>query len=137
MKKMFFFILVFLIAGTAYAEVGVSVGVGQPGFYGQIVIGSAPPPELLYPSPVIIQPAPGPPIAPIYLYVPPYQTKDWRRYCAQYNACGRPVYFVRQRWYNNVYVPHYRKHPEEYRRGGPGHREEERERGGREERERR
>jgi uncharacterized protein YcfJ len=26
----------------------------------------------------------------------------------QYNACGRPVYFVDDRWYNDVYVPHYR-----------------------------
>ena len=27
----------------------------------------------------------------------------------RYNACGRPVYFVDDGWYNTVYVPRYRK----------------------------
>ena len=33
------------------ADVGVSVHVGQPGFYGRIDIGNFPPPRLLYPRP--------------------------------------------------------------------------------------
>ena len=37
------------------ADVGVSVTVGQPGFYGRIDIGNAPPPVLIYPQPVVIQ----------------------------------------------------------------------------------
>jgi len=32
-------------------------------------------------------------------------------YCPKYNACGRPVYFVRDRWYNEVYVPQYQGRP--------------------------
>ncbi len=38
----------------------------------------------------------------------PGHEKHWRKHCAQYNACGRPVYFVRDDWYNNEYVPRYR-----------------------------
>ena len=26
-----------------------------------------------------------------------------------YGACGRPVYFVQENWYNDVYVPAYRE----------------------------
>ena len=37
------------------ADVGVSVNVGQPGFYGRIDIGNAPPPRVIYAQPVIVQ----------------------------------------------------------------------------------
>ena len=120
MKKLLFIILISIVAGSAYAaDVNVSVSVGQPGFYGQINIGSAPRPELIYPSPVVIQPGPSRAIGePIYLYVPPGHAKNWKKHCAKYNACNRPVYFVNDKWYNNKYVPHYRAHQEEYRKGG-------------------
>lgn len=76
-------------------DVGVSVNVSQPGFYGQINIGNAPPP-VLYAQPVIIaQPRQPVRVAPIYLRVPPGHEKHWSKHCAEYNACGRPVYFVR------------------------------------------
>ena len=91
------------------ADVGVSVNIGQPGFYGRIDIVNYPPPVLVYPQPVIIQPAPvyvEP--EPVYLYVPSYQQRNWRRYCRNYNACGQPVYFVQQGWYQRQYVPRYR-----------------------------
>ena len=103
-----------LIGATApalAADVGVSVTVGQPGFYGRIDIGSYPQPRLVYAEPVIIQqprvgyPAP----RPMYLYVPPGHAKDWRKHCGKYNACGQPVYFVQESWYNDVYVPQYRE----------------------------
>ncbi len=100
------------------ADVGVSVTVGQPGFYGHIDIGDFPAPAVIYSQPVMIQPVPmaGPPL---YLRVPPGHYKHWNKHCAEYNACGRPVYFVRDNWYNNVYVPHYReKHGHE---GGGDH----------------
>lgn len=89
------------------ADVGVSVTVGQPGFYGRIDIGDFPRPVLVYPEPIIVRPI-GVAYEPIYLHVPPGQAKKWRNYCGQYNACGRPVYFVQDRWYNDVYVPEYR-----------------------------
>ncbi len=113
MKRLYFAAaLVAITASTPAlaANVGVSIGIGEPGFYGQIDIGNAPRPALVYPQPVIIQPGPvGVVVEPLYLRVPPGHAKNWRRYCARYNACGRPVYFVQDRWYNNVYVPHYRR----------------------------
>ena len=57
---------------------------------------------------MIVEEAPtaGPP-PPVYLYVPPYQARHWRRYCHHYGVCGQPVYFVQQRWYEQVYAPRY------------------------------
>jgi hypothetical protein len=110
--KRFALALVLLAASTPSraADVGVSITVGQPGFYGRLDIGGYPPPVFLYPQPVIIVPAPaGVVYAPLYLHVPPGHAKHWKRYCGHYGACGRPVYFVQDRWYNDVYVPHYRE----------------------------
>ncbi|MDT3678582.1 MAG: hypothetical protein ROZ64_07080 [Burkholderiaceae bacterium] len=90
-------------------DIGVSVQVGQPGFYGRIDIGNAPRPMLLYPEPILVQPAP---VAvarpPIYLRVPPGHAKNWSKHCYRYSACGQPVYFVQDQWYEDVYVPQYR-----------------------------
>jgi hypothetical protein len=98
------------------ADVSVSVAIGDPRFFGQIDIGSYPRPRLLLPAPVVIQPIPvGVVRAPRYLRVPPGHEKHWEKHCAEYNACGVPVYFVEDGWYNTVYVPEYRAkhgHPE-------------------------
>lgn len=102
------------------ADVGVSISVGEPGFYGRIDIGDFPPPVLIYPQPVeILPPPPGMVRQPIYLRVPPGHAKNWRKYCYRYHACGQPVYFVQDRWYNDVYVPRYRERHGEGRREGP------------------
>jgi len=99
-----------IAAPALAADVGVSVTIGQPGFYGTIDIGNYPQPRLIYPQPVIIeQVRVVQPVAPIYLHVPPGHAKDWRKHCKKYDACGRPAYFVQDDWYNNVYVPEYRK----------------------------
>ncbi|MES2405816.1 MAG: hypothetical protein V4528_00670 [Pseudomonadota bacterium] len=91
------------------ADVGVSVNIGQPGFYGQINIGNNyPRPQLIYAQPVMIERHHRAP-PPIYLRVPPGHAKHWRKHCHEYNACGRPVYFVRDSWYDNVYAPRYRE----------------------------
>ncbi len=91
--------------------------VGQPGFYGVIELGNAPVPQVVFPQPVVVQPAPYgvvlPP--PIYLRVPPGYARHWRWHCREFQACGRPVYFVRDNWYRQVYVPYYL--PGEPRRG--------------------
>ena len=97
------------------ADVGISVSIGQPGFYGRIDLGPAPTPQLVYQQPIVIEPAPmvvAP--APLYLHVAPGHAKHWRDHCREYNACGVPVYFVRNKWYNQVYVPHYQQHPDQY-----------------------
>jgi hypothetical protein len=119
------------VASTApalAADVGVSVSVGQPGFYGRIDIGNLPQPQLIYPTPVVIERVPVV-REPVYLHVPPGHAKNWRKHCHEYNACGQPVYFVQDKWYNDVYVPHYRNHEgERHGKGqekghGKGHKE--------------
>jgi len=93
-----------LVAGAvapalAETNVGVSIGINQPGVYGRIDIGNYPPPAVVYAQPVIIAPTR---VAtyqrPIYLYVPPGHQKHWAKHCGQYNACGQPVYFVQENW---------------------------------------
>jgi hypothetical protein len=92
------------------ADVGVSVQVGEPGFYGRIDVGNFPQPQVIYAKPVVIQPVPvGVVREPIYLRVPPGHAKNWRKHCHQYNACGQPVYFVKDGWYNKEYAPRYRE----------------------------
>ncbi len=121
MKRYLAAMLVATASTTALAaDVGVSVSVGQPGFYGRIDIGNSPPPVLIYPQPVIIQRVHAAP-SPIYLRVPPGHAKKWSKHCQKYDACGRPVYFVKDDWYNNVYVPHYqREHPSSTHGKGQG-----------------
>ncbi|MDM4764706.1 hypothetical protein [Pelomonas sp. SE-A7] len=90
------------------ADVGVSISIGQPGFYGRIDIGNMQP-RYYNVEPMIIERVAVRP-APIYLRVPPGHQKDWRKHCHHYNACGVPVYFVRDDWYEREYVPRYRDH---------------------------
>lgn len=108
------FLLAAALAATAVpvsaADVGVSISVGQPGFYGQIDIGNYPRPVLIYPEPVIIQPVTlGVVLQPVYMRVPPGHTKQWAKHCHEYNACDQRVFFVQDSWYNNVYVPQYQR----------------------------
>lgn len=125
MKKVYLMLallsLTSLTAFTAQADVGVSVSIGQPGFYGQIDVGDYyPRPDVIYERPRIIHIEPAYQYArPVYLRVPPGHAKRWSSHCGYYNACGRPVYFVQDGWYQNVYAPRYQS----YRRyGDDGHR---------------
>jgi len=107
-----------LAAAAGSAQAAVAVAVGEPGFYGSIDIGGAPPPALIYNQPMISGPVVyGAP--PMYLRVPIGYERNWGYYCHRYHACGRPVYFVQDRWYQDYYVPHYHHVP-----GGPGYRHE-------------
>lgn len=108
MKRIFSVAVLAVAAQGAMAtDLGVSIGIGDPNFYGRIDIGNFPRPVLMYPNPVVIRPAPYA-AAPLYLRVPPGHARDWRRYCGRYDACGVPVYFVQDGWYRNVYAPRYR-----------------------------
>lgn len=104
MRRVFWMGMMALIALPLVADAGVSIRVGEPGFYGRIDIGNVPPPVVINPQPVIIQPAPvivAP--QPIYLRVPPGHAKHWHKHCHRYNACGHPVHFVQEQWYHNAY----------------------------------
>lgn len=108
------------VAGScamAQARVGVSIGINQPGVYGQIDIGNYPPPLVINPQPVVIVPSPV--VEPLYLYVPVEYQVHWARYCGEYNACGRRVYFVREDWVRERYEE--RRHFEHERGHGRGH----------------
>lgn len=100
------------VAGPALADVGVSIRIGEPGFYGQLDIGGYQP-RLVYSRPVIVERRHRY-SSPIYLRVPPGHQRNWKRHCGRYNACNRPVYFVRDDWYRNEYAPRYR-HEREHR----------------------
>jgi hypothetical protein len=106
MKRILVLVLAAAAAGSALAQpsVGVSIGINQPGVYGRINIGDVPRPALILPEPVIVsRPRVVVERAPIYLYVPPEHQQNWRRYCGRYNACGQPVYFVRDEWVRERY----------------------------------
>lgn len=96
----------------ALAQTSVSVSIGQPGFYGRLDIGEFRdygPPPVYVAQPVIIERHQRVRAEPVYLRVPPGHRKNWRKHCRKYGACGRPVLFVQDRWYSEVYAPRYRE----------------------------
>lgn len=112
MKTLFRFAALALFAtGPTLAEAGdVNVGVTisgeiQPGIYGQVNIGTVPNYALVYPQPMVIAVPPpyGVPAQALYLHVPPGHAKHWNKHCHKYNACGRPVYFIRSAEYDPGY----------------------------------
>ena len=93
------------MAATAHAaDVGVSVQISQPGVYGRIDVGRFPQPQLVVAQPVYVERPvivhQAPPPQPVYMWVPPGHRKNWRKHCREYGACGVPVYFVQDRWYD-------------------------------------
>jgi len=92
------------------ADVGVSVSISEPGFYGRIDVGRVPQPAVIYPRPMIIEQQPVTVVRqPIYLRVPPGHERHWDKNCHRYGACGQPVYFVQDTWYREVYAPRVRE----------------------------
>jgi hypothetical protein len=83
-----------------------------PGLPGRIDVSRLPLPQVVLPSPVVIAPvptpvrrpgvvvAPPPRPHPVYMWVPPGHRHDWKKHCHRYRACGVPVYFVRDEWYD-------------------------------------
>jgi hypothetical protein len=106
------------MASAQAGDIGVSISVGQPGFYGQIELGRAPPPRLIYAQPIMIERVQRRP-EPVYLRVPPGHERNWRTHCRQYGACGQNVYFVRDDWYRQNYER--REHEHGHGRGHDHH----------------
>jgi len=101
--------LLIAVSTPSLAQVSASISIGEPNFYGVINLGDVPePPRLVYREPVVVERV-RVVEQPVYLHVPPGHAKHWSKHCAAYHACGRPVYFVDDRWYNDVYVPKYRE----------------------------
>jgi len=103
MKKILAFAMIAaaIVPAAQATDVGVSIGISQPGVYGRIDIGRFPQPAVVVPQPVIIMPQPVAVVRPrpVYMWVPPGHRKHWEKHCHEYNACGVPVYFVRHDWY--------------------------------------
>jgi hypothetical protein len=103
------------------ADVGVSIHIGDPNFYGRIDMGQRYPPQVIYERPIIVQQSTYS-YPPLYLRVPPGHTKHWDRHCSAYGACGRPVYFVKDSWYREAYRDRYYRQDHDRGRGhGHGH----------------
>ena len=109
-------------AGDLHIRI-ILAGQIAPGVYGQVDLGGEAPPPLVYAEPVMVVPVATPP-PPVYLYVPPDHVRYWPRYCYQYNACSRPVYFVLSPEFQPGYVPgyygddgYYRHEEHHHRRG--------------------
>jgi len=100
-----------LIAGAGVSRAGdldihvILSGQVAPGVYGQVQLGSGPPPAVVYAQPMLIEPQASP-LPPVYLHVPPEHARDWRKHCHEYHSCNRRVYFVRSAEYD----PHYHGH---------------------------
>ena len=105
-------------SAVAAADVGVSIQFAQPGVFGRVDIGTFPQPQVIVPQPVLVAPPPpGPPLEPVYLWVPMEHRLHWDRYCGQYHACGHPVYFVNHVWYRNNVMAHRERFEQEHGRG--------------------
>ncbi|MES1979922.1 MAG: hypothetical protein V4451_17930 [Pseudomonadota bacterium] len=111
-----------LLAAMPFAN-AMAQGALVPGVYGRIEFGTAPPPPVIYSQPVIIQrPAVVVEQQPLYLHVPPGHAKKWSKHCAQYNACGQPVYFVKVRGDDQFERVQYReKHKDRHKGKHRGH----------------
>lgn len=121
-------LLMALVSSVHATDVGVSISISQPGVYGRIDIGRYPQPVLVQTQPVIVQRGPRL-LEPVYLWVPPGHQKNWHKHCGRYNACGVPVYFVQERWYQDNVAQGGRRDRDGWddrdegneRRGGRGH----------------
>ena len=120
-----------LMLGSLAAHAGtpiINLSVGgeiSPGVYGQIQFGNAPPPPVLYEQPrIIVRQSPNVVVEPLYLHVPPGHARNWAKHCRKYDACNRPVYFVK----SAEYEPGYRARRDEGRRH-EGRRDERRDEG--------
>lgn len=91
-------------ATQAATQIAVNIGINAPGHYGRIDFNRYPQALLVTQQPVIyLRETVVVQQAPIYLYVPTAQQTDWGRYCRRYQACGRPVHFVREDWVRAQY----------------------------------
>jgi len=122
MRRIVFFLapLLLAVAGACRAgDLGIHIvlsGQVAPGVYGQVELGNAPPPPLVYAQPMLIEPQVAV-LPPVYLHVPPGHARNWRRYCREYNACDRRVYFIRSAEYEPNYKPRHHGHDHDDDRG--------------------
>lgn len=107
-------LLLLPIASANAGDLGVNVIVAgelRPGLYGQVELGNAPRPRMVYDYPVMVREERVYRYAePVYLHVPPAYISNWSHHCGYYHACGRRVYFVRSVEYDDYYRGHDHHH---------------------------
>lgn len=114
-RQLFAFALCAFTTPLFAADVGLSISIGDPNFFGSIKIGNAIRPEVIFRDPIIItKPRRHERLEPIYLRVRPGHEKHWRKHCHEYHACGRPVFFIRDTWYRKRYESRYHEHHRHY-----------------------
>lgn len=88
-------------------DLGINVmleGQIAPGLYGRVDVGNDSHPNLYNREPIIYtRNTRYANYKPVYLHVPPGHAKDWGKHCKHYNACERPVYFIRSEEYEESY----------------------------------
>lgn len=102
----------FMSFGVHADDLGINVvleGEIQPGIYGRVELGNNSHPDLVYTQPRVIVVEENRRYAPVYLHVPPGHAKNWAKHCNKYNACNRPVYFVKSSEYETEH--HHHDHP--------------------------
>jgi hypothetical protein len=78
----------------------------DPGIFGTIDVTKAGKPAVINARPVIADSKAAKKAGkPIYLHVPPGHEWHWYAHCGTYSACSVPVYFVKESWFVNVYLP--------------------------------
>lgn len=98
-------------SGVQANDLGINVvleGEIQPGVYGRVELGNNSHPDLVYTQPRVIVVEENHRYAPVYLHVPPGHAKNWGKHCSKYNACNRPVYFIKSSEYE---TDHHHDHP--------------------------
>ncbi len=95
------------LASAADQDAGVVItGAVTPGVYGRVDIANKALPALVYEQAMFVErPDTAGRVEPLYLHVPPEHAKNWKKYCNQYQACDRPVFFVKSAEYEPGYEP--------------------------------
>lgn len=119
MKKMILAALLAAALPALAADVGVSIQISEPGVYGRIDIGRFPQPQVVVSRPILVE---LPTVVvqrpePVYMWVPPGHRKNWKKHCREYNACGVPVYFVQDQWYEQKVKGHGRSNGKGHGKG--------------------
>jgi hypothetical protein len=96
------------LAGAAdKSAAAVITGAIAPGIYGRVDMANRAKPPLVYQYPMFIE-APenaASVVEPLYLHVPPDHAKNWKKFCEKYEACDKPVFFVKSAEYEPGYKP--------------------------------
>lgn len=101
-------------SAAANASTQINISIGDSGYWGVLPALTGYRPEVWNNSPIVAIGTAVAGLSAIYLNVPDAERHDWKNHCRKYDACNRPVHFVKNDWYRDQYAPEYRRqHPKE------------------------